>query len=57
MNQRFLELLAEKLKGISDLRSIYLNCLPRKLKNRLDIFDLNDNEIISSQNWAGDKSQ
>ena len=52
MQKQFLEILAEKLKGINNLRSIYLNCLPEKSATKLDIFDCNDLEVVEQKNWA-----
>ena len=53
MNKAFLETLLKKLQGRNNLRSIYLNCIPGRLFNRLDIFDL-DNEVVSEDNWANE---
>ena len=58
MNQevlrKFLEFLEKRLKGQGNLRSIYLNCLPKQSITKLDIFELNDDRIVTQKKWASE---
>ena len=52
MDKKFLEGLGKKLKGIANLKSIYLNCLPGNSAQKLDINDLNNKDIVENNNFV-----